>query len=118
MHPFSILTLGIFVAGYITARWDLVTRLYELAIFAWNYGVVVSNPPPRCGVFGAASNPKAIPSDASPYLAQARAAKGFAGLSLVFFFIFLPVERLATREANLVRTTMHFYALPTGSTLC
>lgn len=46
MHPFSILTLGIFVAGYITARWDLVTRLYELAIFAWNYGVVVSAIPP------------------------------------------------------------------------
>lgn len=42
MHPFSVLTLGIFVAGYITARWDLVTRLCELAIFAWEYGVVVS----------------------------------------------------------------------------
>ncbi len=42
MHPFSTLTLGIFVAGYITARWDLVTRLYELAIFAWDHGVVVS----------------------------------------------------------------------------
>jgi phosphatidylinositol glycan class Q protein len=42
MHPFSILTLGIFVAGYITARWDLVTRLYELAIFAWDHNVVVS----------------------------------------------------------------------------
>ena len=41
MHPFSILTLGIFIAGYITARWDLVTRLYELAIFAVEYGVVV-----------------------------------------------------------------------------
>lgn len=41
MHPFSILTLGIFVAGYITARWDLVTRLYELAIFAWEYQVAV-----------------------------------------------------------------------------
>lgn len=41
MHPFSILTLGIFVAGYTTARWDLVTRLYELAIFAWDNGVVV-----------------------------------------------------------------------------
>ena len=41
MHPFSTVTLGIFVAGYITARWDLVTRLYELAIFAWEYGVVV-----------------------------------------------------------------------------
>ncbi|KNB05504.1 phosphatidylinositol glycan, class Q [Fusarium oxysporum f. sp. lycopersici 4287] len=45
MHPFSILTLGIFVAGYITARWDLVTRLYELAIFAWENGVVVSRCP-------------------------------------------------------------------------
>ena len=45
MHPFSILTLGIFVAGYITARWDLVTRLYELAIFAAEYGVVVGSPP-------------------------------------------------------------------------
>jgi hypothetical protein len=42
MHPFSVLTLGIFVAGYITARWDLVTRLYELCIFAWDYGVIVS----------------------------------------------------------------------------
>lgn len=46
MHPFSALTLGIFVAGYTTARWDLVTRLYELAIFAWDYGVVVSRPVP------------------------------------------------------------------------
>ena len=47
MHPFSILTLGIFVAGYITARWDLVTRLYELAIFAWDHGVVVCLSGPR-----------------------------------------------------------------------
>ena len=44
MHPFSVLTLGIFVAGYITARWDLVTRLYELAIFAAEHGVVVLFP--------------------------------------------------------------------------
>lgn len=44
MHPFSVLTLGIFVAGYITARWDLVTRLYELAIFAWDHSVVVRRP--------------------------------------------------------------------------
>lgn len=42
LHPFPVLTLSIFVAGYITARWDLVTRLYELAIFAWDHGVVVS----------------------------------------------------------------------------
>ena len=41
MHPFSVLTLAIFVAGYITARWDLVTRLYELVVFAWDHGVVV-----------------------------------------------------------------------------
>lgn len=46
MHPFSVLTAGIFVAGYITARWDLVTRLYELAIFAWDHGVVVGPPSP------------------------------------------------------------------------
>lgn len=42
MHPFSTVTLGIFVAGYITARWDLATRLYELVLFAAEYGVVVS----------------------------------------------------------------------------
>jgi phosphatidylinositol glycan class Q protein len=41
MHPVSVLTFGIFLAGYITARWDLVTRLYELAIFAWDHGVIV-----------------------------------------------------------------------------
>lgn len=71
MHPFSILTLAIFVAGYITARWDLVTRLYELAIFAWDHGVVT------------------------------RAAKGFAILSLVFCLIVIPVERIAARETTL-----------------
>lgn len=68
MHPFSILTLGIFVAGYITARWDLVTRLYELAIFAADHGVVT------------------------------RAAKGFAILSVFFFVFILPLERIAARE--------------------
>ena len=41
MHPVSILTFGIFFAGYVTARWDLVTRLYELVIFAWDHGVIV-----------------------------------------------------------------------------
>ncbi|APA14302.1 uncharacterized protein EAE98_011934 [Botrytis deweyae] len=71
MHPFSILTLAIFVAGYITARWDLVTRLYELAIFAWDHGVV------------------------------ARTLKGFAILSLFFFLFIIPVERLASRETTL-----------------
>ncbi|RKF59547.1 Membrane protein [Erysiphe neolycopersici] len=71
MHPFSILTLAIFVAGYITARWDLVTRIYELAIFAWDHGVV------------------------------ARTLKGFAILSTVFFLFFVPIERLATRETAL-----------------
>lgn len=48
MHPFSVVTLAIFVAGYITARWDLVTRLYELAIFAWDHGVVVRLCSTRC----------------------------------------------------------------------
>lgn len=71
MHPFSILTLAIFVAGYITARWDLVTRLYELAIFAWDHGVVT------------------------------RTAKGFAILSIFFFLFVIPLERLASRETEL-----------------
>ena len=70
MHPFSI-TSAIFVAGYITARWDLVTRLYELAIFAYDHGVV------------------------------ARAAKGFGILSIFFFLFVLPLERLAAREISL-----------------
>lgn len=104
MHPFSILTLGIFVAGYITARWDLVTRLCELAIFAWDYGVVVSIRflalasracSLRCGGKPVTNNLLLHP--------QSRAAKGFLVLTLVFLLIFLPVERLATREANLVR---------------
>jgi phosphatidylinositol glycan class Q protein len=68
MHAFSALTVGIFVAGYITARWDLVTRLYELATFAWDHGVV------------------------------ARAVKGFAILSLFFFLFILPTDRLASHE--------------------
>jgi phosphatidylinositol glycan class Q protein len=72
MHPFSILTLGIFVAGYITARWDLVTRLYELAIFAWDHGVVT------------------------------RTAKGFLLLSVFFFLLVLPINHLAIKEAQLV----------------
>lgn len=72
MHPFSILTLGIFVAGYSTARWDLVSRLHELAVFAWDHGVV------------------------------SRTAQGFAVLSVLFFLVALPVERLASYEVTLV----------------
>lgn len=68
MHPFSVLTLGIFIAGYTTARWDLVTRLYELAIFAWNHGVV------------------------------ARTAKGFVLLSVFFFLLIIPLNILASKE--------------------
>ncbi|KAJ5338440.1 N-acetylglucosaminyl transferase component [Penicillium brevicompactum] len=71
MHPFSVLTLGIFVAGYITARWDLVTRLYELAIFAWDHGVVT------------------------------RTAKGFLFLSVFFFLLVLPINHLASKEGQL-----------------
>lgn len=72
MHAFSILTLGIFVAGYSTARWDLVTRLYELAIFAWDHGVVT------------------------------RAAKAFAILSVVFAVLVLPIALIAAHETDRV----------------
>ncbi|KAF2096898.1 N-acetylglucosaminyl transferase component Gpi1 [Rhizodiscina lignyota] len=73
MHPFSTLAIGIFVAGYITARWDLVNQLYELAIFAWDHGVVT------------------------------RTAKGFAILSVFFFILIIPAERIAAWERSLVR---------------
>ena len=75
MHAFSILTLGIFVAGYSTARWDLTTRLYELAIFAWDHGVIT------------------------------RAAKGFGLLTVVFVVLVLPFAHLAAQETELVSGT-------------
>jgi phosphatidylinositol N-acetylglucosaminyltransferase subunit Q len=70
MHPFSSLTIFIFVAGYITARWDLVTRLYELAVFAWDHGVI------------------------------SRAAKAFTIISLIYVGLAIPLERLAAHEAS------------------
>jgi hypothetical protein len=73
MHAFSVVTIGIFVAGYSTARWDLVTRLYELAIFAWDHGVVT------------------------------RTAKGFTLLSAFFLLFILPIVRIAAQETDLVR---------------
>ncbi|KAJ9624046.1 hypothetical protein H2203_005494 [Taxawa tesnikishii (nom. ined.)] len=76
MHPFSGITLGIFVAGYTTARWDLVTRLYELAIFAWDHSVVT------------------------------RTAKGFIILSIFFFLFIIPIEHIAAREADIVTSTI------------
>ncbi|KAI1103408.1 Gpi1-domain-containing protein [Jackrogersella minutella] len=79
MHPFSILTLAIFVAGYITARWDLVTRLYELTIFAWDKGVIL------------------------------RAAQGFALLSLAFGLIFIPVQHIARVEVDLYDGLMRVF---------
>jgi hypothetical protein len=96
MHPFSILTLAIFVAGYITARWDLVTRLYELAIFAWDHGVVVS-----------AVEVLAQQDQLLTCFLQTRTAKGFAILSVFFFLFIIPVERLASRETHLVGEHSH-----------
>lgn len=93
MHPFSVLTLGIFVAGYITARWDLVTRLYELAIFAWDHGVVVSSPKVEVCAWKGMANEECE---------QTRAAKGFAILTVFFILLIVPLERTAKRELNLV----------------
>ena len=72
MHAFSIVAALIFIAGYSTARWDLVTRLYELAIFAWEYGVV------------------------------SRALLGILGLSVLFTLICLPIQHIASYAADLV----------------
>ncbi|KAG9859428.1 hypothetical protein KCV05_g178, partial [Aureobasidium melanogenum] len=56
--------------GYITARWDLVTRLYELAIFAWDKGVIT------------------------------RSLKAFLALSIFFVVLIIPIERIAARETS------------------
>ncbi|KAI0189501.1 N-acetylglucosaminyl transferase component-domain-containing protein [Xylaria flabelliformis] len=79
MHPFSVLTLAIFVAGYITARWDLVTRLYELALFAWDNGVI------------------------------SRIALGCAFWSVTFLFLFIPVRHIALSEAELYDGLMRVF---------
>lgn len=73
MHGLSLVAIGIFIAGYSTARWDLVTRLYELAIFAWDHGVIL------------------------------RAAQGTAALSLLFGIIVLPIVRIALHAVDEVR---------------
>ncbi|KID60827.1 N-acetylglucosaminyl transferase component, partial [Metarhizium hybridum] len=91
MHPFSILTLGIFVAGYITARWDLVTRLYELAIFAAEYGVVVCY---KCSA-----------EEELPIII--RAAKGVVALTALFLTIFIPVVWVARKETFLASEVEH-----------
>lgn len=72
MHPISVLTFAIFFLGYATARFDLIIRLYELALFAWDRGVIT------------------------------RAAKGFAILTFVFLLVLIPVDRVAKKEAELV----------------
>ena len=72
MHPISVLTFGFFLAGYITARWDLVSQLIELAVFGWERGVFT------------------------------RAAKGFGVLSIFFVLVLIPIERIASKEAELV----------------
>lgn len=97
MHPFSSLTIGIFVAGYITARWDLVTRLYELSIFAWDHGVVVSR------MFAS--------SNQNTHILQSRATKAFLALSLLFVLLAIPIQRIAAHEAHIVRRSMRMKPL-------
>jgi len=94
MHPFSVLTIGIFVAGYITARWDLVTRLYELAIFAWDHGVWVRH-----------GDSEIVTRRTSAYSVQTRAAKGAVILTFFFFALIVPIERIAAKESDIVSST-------------
>jgi len=69
MQPLLFATL-VFIAGYITARFSLITQAVELANFAWEHGVV------------------------------GRATKEFLILSIFFFLFCLPIERIVTRETN------------------
>ena len=100
MHQIPLLTLSIFVAGYITARWDVATRLYELAVFAWDKGVVV------CCRKGSRFELSLTKNQ------QARTAKGFALLSVFFFLFILPVVRVAVTEAQQVCIHGHILSQP------
>ncbi|KAK6345125.1 phosphatidylinositol N-acetylglucosaminyltransferase subunit gpi1 [Orbilia javanica] len=71
MHPSLTLTFIVFVAGYITARFSLVSRAFEFLVFAW-----------ESGVFG-------------------RVVKGVALLTLLFIILLIPLERIAARETRL-----------------
>lgn len=97
MHPFSILTLGIFIAGYITARWDLIAQLYAVTVFAWEHSVVVSIE--NC-------SPHKHPFQTDGSESKLRAAKGFVVLSIFFFLFLLPIERVASRETRLVMSAI------------
>lgn len=37
-----LLAIVVFISGYITARFSLITQAIDLAYFAWDHGVVVS----------------------------------------------------------------------------
>lgn len=36
-----VLTIVVFIAGYITARFSLITQAIDLSYFAWDHGVLV-----------------------------------------------------------------------------
>ncbi|KAF3121964.1 phosphatidylinositol N-acetylglucosaminyltransferase subunit gpi1 [Orbilia oligospora] len=71
MHPSLTLTFIVFVAGYITARFSLVSRAFEFLVLAW-----------KSGVFG-------------------RVLQGVVLLTLLFILILVPLERIAARETRL-----------------
>ncbi|KAK6359615.1 phosphatidylinositol N-acetylglucosaminyltransferase subunit gpi1 [Orbilia brochopaga] len=71
MHPSLTLTFIVFVAGYITAQFSLISRSFELLVFAWENGV-----------FG-------------------RALKGLALLTFLFSLILVPLGIIAGRETRL-----------------
>ncbi|KAK6543162.1 phosphatidylinositol N-acetylglucosaminyltransferase subunit gpi1 [Orbilia ellipsospora] len=71
MHPSLTLTFIVFVAGYITAQFSLISRAFELLVFAWENGA-----------FG-------------------RALKAAAILTFIYFIILIPLERIAARETRL-----------------
>ena len=108
MHPFSVATLAIiFGAGYNTAKWELYTRLYELAIFAVEHGVLVGRQ--------ISSSQQGLQLRTS---LQTRTAKGFALLSIVFSLFILPAHYLASLEAIAVRTALSVRLIDNFSHVC
>ncbi|TGZ84269.1 Gpi1-domain-containing protein [Ascodesmis nigricans] len=71
MRPL-LLAIIIFIAGYFTARYSLITQVIDLSISAWERGVV------------------------------GRATKAFLILSIFFFLFCIPIERIVARDPSVV----------------
>lgn len=71
MFALFLIATGLFVAGYITARYSLIAVVSHFSVRAWEDGVL------------------------------GRLGKGFIALTVLFALLVWPIERIASREVLL-----------------